>query len=337
MATPDRTSLIQSPTPVHRLNRVSEDIGLDLWIKRDDLTGFALGGNKGRKLEYIMAEALRERAQVMVTCGALQSNFVRQLGAACAMYGIRCVAAVMNLPYDREERKPTDRGLDAHGGNVTLDRLFGVELHLVPDDDWTILYGVAESLGVQYEKEGLRVYRVPVGGSSALGGYAFFQAAKELERQTGPFDFIVTASSSGSTQAGLGQAYHGSATRLIGIAADTEPDLIEDVLRVSSGLGELLGLEHGLGAKDFDIRPGWAGPAYGVPSGDGNAAIEYLACKEGILLDPIYTGKAFAGLLALARAGELKGRVLFWHTGGVPALFAMGSGVRELGVREPGT
>ena len=320
--TPARLPLVQLPTPIHRLSRLSEELGLDLWIKRDDLTGLALGGNKGRKLEYLMAEAQAQSANAVVTCGALQSNFVRQLAAACSMLKMRCVAAVMKLPYSEENGKPQGSGLSEKGGNVLLDELFGAELHLFPDGDWLDLYAQAENIGLRLESQGARVYRVPVGGSSPLGGYAFFMAAQEIAKQQPPFDFIVTSTSSGSTQAGLGYALHKTSTRLIGVAADPEPDLCEDVLRVGSGLADLLDTDS-MGEKHFDVRTQWAGPAYGLPSEIGNQAIQRMARSEGVVLDPIYTGKAFAGLLDLAEQREIKGRVLFWHTGGVPALFAV--------------
>ena len=318
---PTRIPLVLLPTPLHRLDRLSEDLGLDLWIKRDDLTGFALGGNKGRKLEYLMSEAIASGANAVVTCGAAQSNFVRQLAAACAVCGLVCHAVVMRLPFDAAVGKPDGAPPAAAGGNVLLDALFGANLYLVPDDDWISLYAQAEDLAVRLESEGATVYRVPIGGSSPLGGYAFFEAAKELECAL-PFDAILTSTSSGSTQAGLGIALRGSSTRVVGIAADPEPDLIEDVLRVSSGLADLLSIDAP-GEHDFEVRSEWAGPGYGIPSEAGNEAIQLMARREGILLDPIYTGKAFAGLLSMAESGELKGRVLFWHTGGAPALFAM--------------
>jgi D-cysteine desulfhydrase family pyridoxal phosphate-dependent enzyme len=322
--TPPKVNLIQSPTPMHRLDRLSEQLGIDLWIKRDDLTGFALGGNKGRKLEYLMADVLARDVKAVVTCGAIQSNFIRQLSAACSMFGIRCVAAVMQHPFSLENGPPSAQGLNATGGNVLLDRLFGAELNVFPDEDWEVLYAHMEDLAVRLEGQGLNTYRIPVGGSSPLGAYAFWEAAQELALQAPPFDTIITSSSSGSTQAGLGYALAGAQTMLIGMAADPESDLIEDVLRVGSGLADLMDVPS-MGPNDFDLRLEWAGEAYGIPSPDGMEALHLLAKAEGILLDPIYTAKAFSGLLSLARAGELRGRVLFWHTGGLPALFAMPS------------
>jgi D-cysteine desulfhydrase family pyridoxal phosphate-dependent enzyme len=319
MPLPVRTPLAQLPTPQHRLDRLSDELRLDLWIKRDDLTGLALGGNKGRKLEYLMTDVLASGAKSVVSCGALQSNFVRQLAAACAMFRLNCHTVVMELPFDAAVGKPQGNALSSTNGNVLLDGLFGAHLHLVPDGDWSVLYSESEELAAKLEADGQTVYRIPVGGSSALGGYAFFEAAKELE---GHLDALVTSTSSGSTQAGLALAFRDTNTRVVGIAADPEPDLIEDVLRVSNGLTELLGTAT-MKPEQFEVRLDWACPGYGIPSEASNAAIKLMATREGIVLDPIYSGKAFAGLIEMARNRELSGRVLFWHTGGVPAIFSV--------------
>ena len=178
-----RVPLIIAPTPMHRLQRLSERLAIDLWIKRDDLTGFAMGGNKGRQLEYLMAEFLRQGADTVVTCGSIQSNFVRQLGAACAMYGVRCVAAVMSLPYLSEKEKPDGSGLLATGGNALLDDLLGVDLRIYPDGTWDDLFAAAKTLSEDLRRQGSKVYEVPVGGSCALGAYAFSQAGRELMDQ----------------------------------------------------------------------------------------------------------------------------------------------------------
>lgn len=316
-----KIDLILRPTPLHRLPRASEDLGLDLWIKRDDLTGFALGGNKGRKLEYLVGAAVAEGAQVVVTCGSAQSNFVRQLAAACAVAGLGCAAAVMALPF--EAAPPEAPGLRETGGNVLLDALLGADLRLYPDGEWETLYAHAEALAAEYEARGLRVYRVPIGGSSPLGAYAFQEAAAELGGQSGPFDWIVFASSSGSTHTGLLSALRGSPTRVLGVACDPEPEIAEDFADLGRRLDDLTGTAVGLRAEEFDLDFGFVGAGYGVPSPEGQAALTYLARREGVFLDPIYSAKAFACLMHRAKAGTIGGRVLFWHTGGVPALFAM--------------
>lgn len=291
-----------------------------MWIKRDDMSGFAFGGNKGRKLEFIMADALARSSEVLVTCGSSQSNFVRQLGAACSVFGLKCAAAVMDLPF--ESAKPYGRPLRRESGNVILDRILCVDLRFHPDGTWNELYALAEELAREYEAQGLAVYRVPIGGSSALGAYAFVEGANELSGQAGPFDFLVVASSSGSTQTGLAYALHDSRTNVVGIACDPEPDLPSDFAKLSAELHALSGSAKPLRAADFDLRLDYVGPGYGLPSKDGRAAIETMARAEGLFLDPVYSGKAFAGLIDLVRRNEIGGRVLFWHTGGLPALFA---------------
>jgi D-cysteine desulfhydrase family pyridoxal phosphate-dependent enzyme len=316
---PSRIPLVLLPTPLHRLDRLSEELGLDLWIKRDDLTGFALGGNKGRKLEYLMADVLVQRAEVVVTCGSIQSNFIRQLGAACARFGIACSAAVMALPF--EDVRPNRPSAPVEGGNVTLDRILGVDLRLHPDATWEELYVLAEELAQEYEAAGKRVYRIPVGGSSPLGAYAFYDAGGEVGAQTHAFDHIVFASSSGSTHTGLAYRYAFTDTEVLGIACDPEPEIADDFADLAQGLEELVGNGVRLQAADFNLDFRFVGEGYGVPSAAGNAAIQRLARAEGIFLDPIYSGKAFAGLLQLAEEKRIGERVLFWHTGGIPALF----------------
>jgi len=315
-----RVPLIVDPTPLHRLDFVSQDLGVDLWIKRDDLTGFAFGGNKGRKLEYLMADVLTQGATVVTTCGAAQSNFIRQLGAACARFGVRCVAAVMRIPY--EGAPPEGEPLSARGGNVALDEILGVELWTYPDAEWDTLFDHWRQISDELEEKGERVYRIPVGGSSALGAYAFTQAALELESQGQTFDWIAFASSSGSTHVGLQFAFRGSSTRVYGFACDPEPEIAHDFAALSRDLAQLLGSDRPLRPEDFTLDFDFVGGGYGIPSQAGADAIRYLARREGVFLDPIYSGKAFAGLLARIGEGRIGGRVLFWHTGGLPALFA---------------
>lgn len=313
-----RVRLCCLPTPCHQLKRIGSELGLDLWIKRDDLTGFAAGGNKGRKLEYLMAAALDAGAERLVTCGSRQSNFVRQLGAACAVYGLKCTAAVMILPYDQAEGKPAGP-VPETGGNVTLDELFGVELREYPDGDWLDLFAFAEDIASDYEAQGEAVFRVPVGGSSPLGAYSFAQAAVEVGEG---WDAVIVPTSSGSTHAGVAWAFHGSRTKVVGIACDPEDDLKDDLVRLAEGVDGLSQVPKAMTRGDFDVRKDWVGAGYNVPSPEGEAALLKLARTEGIVLDPVYSAKAFAGLLGLAARGELSGRVLFWHTGGLPTVLA---------------
>jgi len=323
MSLPQNVDLVCLPTPCHRLPRLSEELGVDLWIKRDDLTGFAGGGNKGRKIEFLIAEAIAQRAEVVVCQGATQSNFVRQLGAACSMFGITCEAVVMNMPYYAAAGKPSGKKATG-GGNLILDDLFGVVVHLHPDGDWDVLDDLAEALAEKRRSEGKRVMKINIGGSSPLGAYSFYQAGLEVLAQESGFDFLVTPSSSGSTHAGLAYAFHGSSTPVIGISADPDPDdvLAQDVVELCEGVDAITGMNKGIVRADIDLRMDYCGEAYGIPSEAGNAAIRRFAQREGIVLDPVYSGKAAAGLLDLIESGQVSGKVLFWHTGGMPTLFA---------------
>lgn len=312
-----KKNLILAPTPLHQLERVSHDTGLDLWIKRDDLTGFAFGGNKGRKLEYLIGQAVADRVEVIVTCGSAQSNFIRQLAAACAISRIRLVAVVMQLPYEYE---PAIGAMKAEGGNLLLDQLLGAEIELVENDVWDVLMNKAAEKAQEIRSTGKKVMEIPIGGSTPQGAYAFYQASKELDQT---FDWVISASSSGSTQTGLTYGFHGTETRYKGIACDPEPELVLEFVDLAAKLDQLVGEGKTLKREDFDFDLRFVGPGYGVPSEGSMNAIQYLAQREGIFLDPIYTGKAFDALLHLASQGEISGRVCFWHTGGTPALFAL--------------
>jgi 1-aminocyclopropane-1-carboxylate deaminase/D-cysteine desulfhydrase-like pyridoxal-dependent ACC family enzyme len=309
-----KVSLCQLPTPLHRLPNLSELTGLDLWIKRDDLTGFAGGGNKGRKIEFLISAAQDAGAKILVTYGSTHSNFIRQLAAAAAMHNFRCVAVTMAHPYEFE---PASAEKEPDTGNRLLDEIFGAEIHEHPDGTWDELEALAKAQADELQATGAEVMFIPVGGSSPQGVHAFVLAAQELSSQP-PFDTIVFASSSGSTHSGLLSAFHGTKTRILGIACDPEPEIGEE-------FAELLNSYEArqFTKRDFDLNFEFVGPGYGVSSNAGLAAISLMARSEGILLDPIYTGKAFAALLELANRGDLKGRVLFWHTGGVPGLFTL--------------
>jgi 1-aminocyclopropane-1-carboxylate deaminase/D-cysteine desulfhydrase-like pyridoxal-dependent ACC family enzyme len=225
----------------------------------------------------------------------------------------------MKLPY--EHARPAGEALADVNGNLALDQILGAQLEWQPDGTWDVLFQAAEALAGRLESQGKRVYRIPVGGSSPLGAYAFARAGEELVRQVKP-DFLVTASSSGSTHTGLAAYFSGSKTQVIGIACDPEPEIVDDYSELSGQLAKLEPSLPALRPQDFRLESGYVGGGYGISSSSGNAAIETMARTEGIFLDPIYSGKAFAGLLDLAKKGVLRGTVVFWHTGGVPALFA---------------
>lgn len=299
---------------------MSDELGIDLWIKRDDLTGFAFGGNKGRKLEYLLAAAQAEGADMIVTCGSAQSNFIRQLAAGCSMLNISLVAVVMQLPYEDE---PPIGAMMPSNGNVLLDDLLGADLVMLPNGTWEELYEATRLRAELLRSTGKNVFEIPIGGSSALGAYAFEQAGRELLQQCNDFDFVVSASSSGSTQTGLTRALLTTKTTFVGIGCDPEPEMVHEFAALSAKVDELCGTSLGLQAGDFRFDTRFVGPGYGVPSASGMEALRLLAQKEGIFLDPIYSAKAFDGLIHMAREGEISGKVCFWHTGGTPALFAM--------------
>lgn len=317
MPNPPRVPLVQLPTPCHALPRLGAELNLDLWIKRDDLTGLAGGGNKGRKLEFLIADALAQGATTVVTCGAAQSNFVRQLGAAGAMHGLRVEAVLMDLPYD--VGCELDVVPAARGGNRVLNAWVGVIEHRIPNGTWDELYAHAADLAAQRRSEGEVVVEIPVGGSSPLGAYAFALAATEVRE--GGWDAVVVPTSSGSTHTGLAMGLHG-VTRVVGIACDPEPEMPHDLAELSARLHTLQPDLPALAANALEYHLVAVGPGYGVPSAGSLAAIQRLARTEGVLLDPIYSGKAMDGLIQLAEAGELRGRVVFWHTGGLPTLWA---------------
>jgi L-cysteate sulfo-lyase len=302
------------PTPVEELRRLREALdGPRLLIKRDDQTGLAFGGNKTRKLEFLVAEARDQGAKTLVSGGALQSNHCRQTAAAAARFGFRCILVLTG----EKPKQPS--------ANLLLDELFGAEIIHVGDreDRDRILQ---ETFNQAAEK-GVRPYLVPYGGSSPTGvlGYAF--AMKELMEQDLQADWIVFATSSGGTHAGLllGQRVFGYKGKVLGISVDeSENWLKEHVSDLASLTSEKLGerIEFTPGEVLADASHCSAG--YGVLTEPEREAIRLFATCEGLLLDPVYTGRAAAGMIDLTRKGFFKKdeTVLFLHTGGQPALFA---------------
>lgn len=315
-----RLELVPIPTPLERLERLSQHMRCDIWIKRDDLTPLAMGGNKARKLEYLGADALRASADTLVTAGAIQSNHVRQTAALAAHLGMDCHALLEN-PIDSAE------ACYLHNGNRLLLDLFGATVEAVDtlDDPDAQLEAVAARLRAQ----GKRPYVLPVGGSSALGALGYVRAGLELAQQISKlgqrFAALVVASGSAGTQAGLSLAlaYELPELPVIGItvsrpAAAQRPKVEGLIERCAA----LLGVEVPQSMK-VQLWDEYHGPRYGEPNEGTLAALHKLARCEGLLLDPVYTGKAMDGLLdgiALTRFAE--GPVLFLHTGGTPALFA---------------
>lgn len=313
-----RMRLAHLPTPVEELEQLSRSLGGPrLFIKRDDCTGLATGGNKTRKLEFILGDAIANGADTLITEGGVQSNHCRQTAAAAARAGMDCVL-VMNRGY-----------ADAPTGNLLLDRILGARTVVV--DTAAERGAVMTGIGVELEASGHSPYLIPTGGSNAIGAMGYAECMRELAAQSEAlgieFDVIVSASGSGGTQGGLvlGRALTSSATEIIGIS-DGEPRkaLTEAVLEVANGGAEVLQLEQTFSEHDVCVYDEYYGEGYGVPTPEMVDALRRLATVEGILLDPVYSGKAMAGLIDLISnsAFHKDQNVLFIHTGGIPALFA---------------
>jgi D-cysteine desulfhydrase family pyridoxal phosphate-dependent enzyme len=302
------------PTRVETLPCLSDALGgARLLIKRDDQTGLAFGGNKTRKLEFLVAEAREEGAKMLISGGALQSNHCRQTAAAAARFGFECILVL------------TGNKSQHASGNLLLDQLFGAEIVYVAErkDRDSILQETFD----RATNEGKEPYLVPYGGSNATGALGYVFAMKELIDQNVSPDWIVFASSSGGTQAGLllGQRIFRFNGRILGISVDeSEEWLKSEVSKLASATSEKLGGRIEFASADVLVNANYCSGGYGVVTEREREAIRMFASCEGLLLDPVYTGRAAAGMIDLIRTGFFKTHetVLFWHTGGQPALFA---------------
>jgi D-cysteine desulfhydrase len=317
----DRLSLIDAATPLQRLSRLSAHVGRDIYVKRDDFTPLAMGGNKLRKLEFLAADAIREKADVLVTAGAVQSNHVRQTAALAARLGLDCVALLEN---------PLGATHDDYlqNGNRLLLDLFRVRVHDV--DELDTADQQLETAAQRLRNEGRRPYVIPIGGSNALGSLGYVRAGLELEQQISAagldFSAVVLASGSAGTHAGLAFALAHALPSLpvIGVTVSrTEAAQRPKVQGLVERISTLLDVETPAGMR-IDLWDEYFAPRYGEPNCAGLDAVHLLAQTEGLLLDPVYTGKAMAGLLDGISRGRVEGDgpVLFLHTGGAPALFA---------------
>lgn len=308
-----RISLAQLPTPVEPLKNLSAKFdGSQLWIKRDDQTGLAFGGNKTRKLEMLMAEALANGARTVITAGAVQSNHCRQTAAAAAKLGLDCILVL------------TGQAPDLLSGNTLLDHLLGAELVYARKEERE------STLTMMFQKaweEGKRPYLIPYGGSNPTGAAAYAYAFAEFVQQGIEIDWVVTASSSGGTQAGmvLGAKVSGFRGKVLGISVDEPAAVLEErVLTLANQTADLLDAGCKILKEDIYLNAEYLGKGYGIPTDYDKRGIIEFAREEGILLDPVYTGRAAGAVLDLLEKGLFKHgeRILFWHTGGAPALFA---------------
>ena len=315
-----RFPLAQLPTPLEELKALSRELGgPELLIKRDDQTGLALGGNKTRKLEFLVGQALEQGADTLVTAGAAQSNHCRQTAAAAAKAGLHC-ELLLNGP------KP-----ELPNGNVLLDELLGARIHWIQPSERA---AKLREFPDQLRQEGRKPYVIPVGGSNGVGavGYvlAMIELVEQLDRIHRRVDHIVFASSSGGTQAGmvLGAKVTAFTGNLHGVSIDKGDrdgaTYEHELTDIANEAAQYLGFDAQFTARDFNVAYSYLGGGYGMVSDLEREAIRLLGSREGIVLDPVYTGRAMGALLDLVRRKTFRTdeTVLFWHTGGAPALFA---------------
>lgn len=317
-----RVTIAHTPTPLEKAPNLSKALGCNIFIKRDDCTGLASGGNKTRKLEYLLADAKNQGADTLITIGGLQSNHARQTAAAAAKFGFRCELILQNVAGTPETNY-------SDNGNILLDHLFGATVHQLSLDQDCDEY--AQTLINKIEKKGLTPYLIPIGGSDEVGSLGYVRCAKEIVQQLCEqkenIDQIILATGSAGTQAGLlaGLITENCNIPVLGINVSRpeqeQTELVESLLRRTL---LKLGLNEELATGRVITNGNYFGESYGVPTSAMIAAIKQCAELEGLLLDPVYTGKAMAGLIDLCNKEIISpnSNILFLHTGGSTGLFA---------------
>lgn len=305
-----RVPLATLPTPIQKLENISRILGTNVWIKRDDMTGVGLGGNKVRKLEFLLADAKAKGAEIVFTTGGAQSNHA-MLTAACAKkLGMRPILILKK------------RGVTERKGNQLLEYLMDTDVRFVDTDSYDDIYAEMDRVGRELGKP---YYKIPCGGSNALGALGYVACIKEIADSGLHFDHLICAEGSGGTHAGvaLGAKLFMPQTRTVGVMVDTDPFEVI-TLGIMREAAKLLEAEVEIMSEDVHLMD-MCGPGYAIASKEGNAAIRLMAENEGLFLDPVYTGKAFAGLVKLAREGAFKpeDNVLFLYSGGAGGLFAV--------------
>ncbi len=322
-----RVPLVHGPTPIVKRRRLDELFLLNLWLKRDDMTGGAEAGNKVRKLEFLLGDATARGCDSVITCGGLQSNHARATALACASLGLTCL---LLLRTDDPSKKAMPRS-----GNLLLDRLAGAELRLVSHDEYAQRTALMASVANELRVRGRRPYVIPEGGSNGLGSLGYADCMREMAEQmrqglgggAEPFDVIAVACGSGGTAAGvaLGAARFGVARGVRAMAVCNDAVYFERA--VSRIVAEAQAWDASLGEPaPVVVDDAEKGPAYAVSTPEQRETMIRIARTSGIVLDPVYTGKAMQGLLAAVRRGDVRkgARVLFLHTGGLPGLLAEG-------------
>ena len=325
-----RVRLTHAPTPLEPMGNLTRLLGgPSLWIKRDDCTGLASGGNKTRKLEYLIGEALARKADIVITQGATQSNHARQTAAAAARFGMACEIFLEDRTgYAHEDYRKS--------GNVILDRLLGADIRHVPAG--TDMDAAMAALAAELSTAGRRPYVIPGGGSNPIGALGYVTCALELAEQANnlalDIDLLVHATGSTGTQAGLLAGLEGSRAGIpvlgIGVRAP-RPVQEEKVYSLAARTAELLGVPGAVTRERVVANCDYVGAGYGLPTPGMMEALELVARTEGVLLDPVYSGKAMAGLIDLIRKGQFtKGQnIVFLHTGGAVGLFGYVHGWAE--------
>jgi D-cysteine desulfhydrase len=317
MPVPPRLPLALAPTPILKLERVSRRIGVELFVKRDDLTGLLESGNKVRKLEFLVGEALERRADTLITCGTLQSNCCRAVAAVAARLGLNAVLAVKGA-------RP-----DAYDGNLLLDRLLGAEIRYLSDAEWERVDSVLEEIAGALRARGHRPYVIPESGSNEVGALGYLECAVELAGQIGHgaprFDSVVISVYSGGSQAGMlmGKQLAGLPSEIVGIPIAWPADKVRDhIERTMVTAIRRFGFAIEV-PKSVHLLDGYQGVGRSAVSETELATIVRVAREEGLVLDPVYTAKAFTGLLdTLAKDPKSLGqRICFIHTGGIFSLF----------------
>lgn len=317
------------PTPIHKLERLSKELGVNLYLKRDDMTGVSLfGGNKVRKLEYLMGDAIRRGCDTVFTFGATQSNHAMQTATACRRFGLTPILYLVAIV------EPSDEDIRA---NLLLDKVMGAEVHIVPIDGETEEKAdkrsveLAERQSKELEARGHRCYMVPAGGANAVGSSGFAAGFVEMSRQMEELgqhaEYIFHGTGTGGTLAGLaaGRALIDSDTEIISINVSPKPiEHYAKIAKLATDTLAYLGSSKTVTVQGLHFDQNYYAPGYEIPNQGASDAIKLLARTEGVLLDPVYTGKGFAGMLDYIRTGKIPqgSTVVYWHTGGVSALFA---------------
>lgn len=307
---PDKITLGIFPTPIQKLDNLSRDLNANIYIKRDDMTGIALGGNKVRKLEYLLCEAQKQGAEIVFTTGGAQSNHAMLTAACCNKIGMTPILILKK------------KGVTDKKGNQLLESLMGTDVRFMDTDSYDDIYEEMNKVGASLKRP---YYKIPCGGSNALGTVGYVNCVKEIADQGFSFDRIICAEGSGGTMAGLalGAKLFMPACRVTGMMVDSDP-FEEITVRLMKEAAGILKSDVEITKDDFDLID-MCGPGYAIASREGNEAVSWMAEKEGIFLDPVYTGKAFAGLIRMAKEGKFRKdeNILFLHSGGAGGLFAI--------------